>query len=127
LTERAAELGSAGAHYNLADLYFAGQHVPRNTKKALFHNQQAAMKGDIDARHNLGCDEIELDNLDRALKHWMIAAASGDKRSLDKIDSMSRKGAATKAQYERALRAYQSYQGEIQSDQRTRALALLRR
>ena len=126
LASRAAELGSATAHYHLADLYFTGQHVQRNTKKALFHNQQAAMRGHTKARHNLGFDEMELGNADRAIKHWMIATASGEKLSLDRIQVMLTEGTATKAQYESTLRAYQNYQEEIQSDQRTRALEFLR-
>ena len=126
LTERAAELGSAGAHYNLADLYFAGQHVPRNAKNELSHNQQAAMRGHIGARHNLGCGEMKSGHSDRAIKHWMIASASGSKHCLHKIQLMFTQGTVTKAQYEKALRTYQSYQEEIQSDQRTRALEFLR-
>ena len=122
---RAAELGSAKAHYNLAVFYTNGQHVPRNTKKAVFHNQQAAMGGHMKARHNLGFDEMELCKWDRAIKHWMIAAASGDKLSLSKMQFVFTQGHATKAQYESALRAYQSYQEETQSDQRTRSLDFL--
>ena len=109
LSERAAELGSAHAHYNIANHHFTGQHVPRNTKKALFHNQQAAMRGHMIARDNLGFDEMELGNWDRAIKHWMIATAPGDKRSLDQIQELFTKGMVSKAQYASALHAYQSY------------------
>ena len=119
---RAAEFGSASAHYNIADFYSDGQYTPRNAKKALFHNQQAAMRGNIMARHCLGCDEMELGNSDRAIKHWIIATASGNKASLDKMKLMFTRGSATKAQYERSLRAYQNYQEVVRSDQRTRAL-----
>ena len=126
-TERAAELGSTTAHYYIVELYFIGQRVPRNTKKALFHNQQAAMRGHTNARHNLGCDEISLGNLGRAIKHWIIAAASGSTDSLDKMTLMFTQGSATKAEYKRALRAYQNHQKEVQSDQRTRAFEIIQR
>ena len=109
LSSRAAELGCANAHYNIANLYFTGQYMPRNTKKALFHNQQAAMRGHLMARDNLGCHEMELGNWDRAIKHWMIATASGDKHSLDQIQELFTKGMVSKAQYASALHAYQSY------------------
>ena len=127
LYSQAAELGSATAHYNIAHSYVSGENVPRNAKKALFHNQQAAMRGNIQARHHLGCAEIVLGNSDRAIKHWMIAAASGKEESLDKIKLLFTQGSATKAQYERALRAYQHYQDEVQSDQRTKAIEFLNR
>ena len=127
LTERAAELGSPAAHYSVAQFYLSGEHVQRNMKKALSHNQQAAMRGHSKARHHLGCDEMLLGNSGRAVKHWMIASASGNKDSLDKIKLLFTKGSATKADYERALRAYQSYQEEVQSDQRTGALKFIHR
>ena len=126
LSSRAAELGSANAHYNIAQIYFSGEHAPKNAKKYLFHNQQAAIKGHVKARDNLGCYEVELGNWDRAIKHWMIAVASGSKYSLDKIKLMFTKGTVTKAQYERALRTYQNYLEGIQSDQRTIALDFVR-
>jgi len=126
LSERAAELGSAHAQYNVAAFYSSGEYAPRNAKKALFHNQQAAMKGHMISRDNLGCDEGEIGNLDRAIKHWMIATASGNKSSLDKIQDMFTRGMVSKAQYESALRAYQSHQEEVKSDQRTRAIEFIR-
>ena len=126
LTSRAAELGSANAHFNMAVFYSDGQHAPRNAKKALFHDQQAAMRGNVLARYRLGMEEMKLRNWARPTKHWMIAAASGDKRSLDNIKVLFTKGKVTKAEYERALRAYQNYQEAVQSDQRTRALGFVR-
>ena len=122
LTIQAAELGSTNAHYNIANFYSDGQYAPKNAKKALFHYQQAAMKGHMKARHNLGYYEVELGSSDRAIKHWMIATASGEKLSLDSIKLMFAQGSATKAQYERALRAYQIHQEDVHSDQRTRVL-----
>ena len=51
----------------------------------------------------------------------MIAAGSGEKRSLDIIQKMFKKGVATKEDYTQALRAYQAYLGEIKSPQRDEA------
>ena len=123
---RSAELESASAYYGIADFYSAGQLVPRNAKKALFHNQQAAMRANILARHRLGFGEMLLGNSDQAIKHWMIAVTSGNEDSLGTIKLMFTEGTATKAEYERALRAYHSYQEETQSDQHTRALEFMR-
>ena len=35
------------------------------------------MGGIVQARHSLGKSEINAGNIDRALKHWMIAARAG--------------------------------------------------
>ena len=113
LTKRAADLGSASAHFNIATVYSTGQHVPSNAKKAVFHYQQAAMRGHTQVRHNLGSSQMLLGNPGAAIKHWMIAAASGIKISLDSIQLMFTQGTATKAQFESALRVYQNYQEEI--------------
>ena len=77
----------------------------------------------IIARHNLGGLEYQSGNLDRALKHFMIAAGGGYKTSLSAIQEMFKRGVATKEDYAKALRAYQAYLGEIKSVQRNEAAA----
>ena len=61
--------------------------------------------------------------MDRALKHWMIAARDGFTPSLKVIQTMYFKGRATKDDYTTALRSYQTYLGEIKSKQRDEAAA----
>ena len=73
--------------------------------------------GDVQARHNLGNKEARIGggNMDRALKHLVLAAGGGVKRSLKMIQEMFKNGDATKEDYTQALRAYQAYLGEIKS------------
>jgi len=41
LFQRASELGSSGAHYNLGNLYYNGVEVEQNKKKAIHHWENA--------------------------------------------------------------------------------------
>ena len=62
--------------------------------------------------------------MDRALKHFMIAAGVGDNDSLEAIQQMFKNGLATKDEYAKALRVYQAYLNEIKSPQRNQAAAI---
>ena len=53
----------------------------------------------------------------------MIAVGSGCSESLETIQKMYSSALATKDDYTKALRAYQSYLAEIKSDQRDKAAA----
>ena len=123
LWSRAAELGSAGGHLNVADFYNSGKIMERDLRKTVYHWEQAAMLGNGRARHTLGCiEDEEKGNTSRAAKkHWIIAAGAGDKDSLDSLRQGFSTGHVTKAQYEKALRDYQKYMDEVASDQRDRA------
>jgi len=81
------------------------------------------MRGSTSARHNLGFTEINAGNIDRTLKHFMIAAKSGYKDSLSNIKQMYSNGQVKKDDYMKALQSYQEYLGEIKSDQRDEAAA----
>jgi TPR repeat protein len=73
---KAAELGDAGAHHNLSILYDLGQCVEKDEKKHVHHLEEAAVGGHVDARHNLGCHEANNGRMERAVKHFIIAAGS---------------------------------------------------
>ena len=73
------------------------------------------------ARYNLGVIEANLNNMDRALKHWMIAVKDGDSKSLEGIKRLYLKGYATKDEYTKALKSHQAYLDEIKSEQREAA------
>ena len=77
----------------------------------------------VKARHNLGIKEDIAGNMERALKHHMIAASGGDAESVKEIQEMYRYGHATKEDYTKALQSYQAYLGEIKSPQRDKAAA----
>jgi len=123
LWHRAGELGNAEAYYNIGTAYWYGRGVVRDKKKVVHYYELAAMGGDEMARHNLGNAEVRAGNTERALKHYMIAVGSGHDASLKTIQKLYSSGCATKADYMKALKAYQSYLEEIKSDDRDKAAA----
>ena len=120
---RAGELGCTKAYHNIGNDYWHGRGVERNEKKATHYSELAAMGGDVHARHNLGCDDANVGNYDRALKHFMISVGGGDHDSLKKIKQLYTNGDATKEDYAKALKAYQAYLSEIKSGDRDKAAA----
>jgi len=123
LWHRAAELGNAEAYYNIGIAYMNGYGVEVDMKKIIHYWELAAMRGHVKARHNLGVVEGQAGNMDRALKHFLIAVKDGHLNSMENIKSMYREGEATKDDYAKALRSYQAYLDEIKSDQRDEAVA----
>ena len=81
------------------------------------------MGGDVSARHNLGNGEWRVGNMDRAIRHFMIAVGDGSYRCLNMVKEFYSKGHATKEDYSKALRSYQEYLSEVKSDQRDEAAA----
>ena len=122
LWHRAADLGHAGAYFNVGCSYDGGLGVKQDEKKARHYWELAAIGGDVYARHNLGVIEFE-GNKCKALKHYMIAVRGGAKNSLNNIKNMYLDGYAAKDDYAKALQAYQEYLDEIKSDQRDKAAA----
>lgn len=80
---KAAALGDAFAHFQLSCMYRNGTCVEKDEKKELQHLKEAAIGGQPDARHNLGCMEMEKGRRDRAVKHFIIAAKLGHDGSLN--------------------------------------------
>ena len=69
-------------------------------------------------------DELaKANNVEGAIKHYMIAAGCGCNQSVRNIQELYSKGLATKNDYTQALRAYQKYMGEVKSSQRDEAAA----
>jgi len=123
---RAVELGSAEPHLNIAFMYsHHGEGVIKYRQKELHHLICGAMEGCERSRYHIGSHECEMGNFDRAYRHWMIAARTGHKVSLDNMETALVTGHVSKAEYEEALRAYQEYYDEVKSDQRDRATAEL--
>ena len=120
---RAGELGYAMAYYNIADSYRGGGGVERDMDKAKHYFELAAMGGHAVARHNIGCIEGGAGKMDRALKHYMIAAGAGCDDSLPIIRQLFMNGHATKNDFEKALRAHKEAKDDMMSDQREAALA----
>ena len=124
LWRQAAELGNATAYHNIGAAYDLGNGVGRDEKKAEYYYELAAMKGDSMARFNLGICERDEGNMDRALKHYMIAAGDGYNNSVKAVQHyLYKHGHATKDDYTKALLACQAYLEEVRSEQRDKATA----
>ena len=123
MMNKAAELGLPMAHYNIAMAYLSGHGVERDLDKGSRHLKLAAIGGDEVARHKLGVQEARLGNMDRAMKHFMIAARSGYDDALKEIGEGYKAGHLTKDEYASTLRAHQSIRNEMKSEERTRAAA----
>ena len=121
LWHRAAELGHADAYANIGYAYNNGDGVEKDTKKANHYYELGAMRGDSMARNNLGTMDIEAGNMERALKHYMIAVRGGLSKSLNVIKRLYSEGYVTKEDYTTALQSYQEYLIEIKSKQRDEA------
>ena len=120
---KAGELGCADAYHNLGNSYYAGRGVEVDMKKAKHYYELAAMNGDVIARHSLGADKYEAGNYHRAMKHLLIAASAGYKKSLDMVKKGYMAEHVTKEQYANTLREYQMSQDEMKSDARDKAWA----
>eukprot|EP00956_Cyclotella_meneghiniana_P026026 scaffold55490_cov61-Cyclotella_meneghiniana.AAC.6 len=132
LFQRASELGSATAHYNLANAYTLGNGVEKDKKKAMHHWQEAAILGHEIARHNLAVEEghWELGKVkddayqaNISLNHYMIAARSGYDGSMEMIEKFFGLGLIPKDLFDDIQRAHKASNDEIKSDQRDRAKA----
>jgi len=121
LWKRGAELGSITAHYCLGIVYRTGRGVDIDKERAAYHMKLAAIGGHEVARHALGMIELESGNIDRAMKHFMIAARSGFDESLKGVGEGCKGGFVTKDEYTSTLRSYQNIRNEMKSDQRTKA------
>eukprot|EP00984_Skeletonema_dohrnii_P026906 scaffold16308_cov71-Skeletonema_dohrnii-CCMP3373.AAC.4 len=124
---KAAELGNADAHYQLAVLYQFGRGVEKDKQKEIHHLELAAIGGHPTARYNLGCEEWDNndwdnnDNAERAVKHWIIAAALGNDSPIEFMKEMSEEGYVSKDDLAAALRAHQAAADAAKSPQREAA------
>jgi len=118
---KAGELGSAEAYYNLGNSYANGNGIEVDTKKAQHYYELASMKGDLDARRNLGVLEGNAGNHHRAMKHFSLGARAGDEKSLHNVKTGFKEGIVTKDEFANALRVHHERQKEMNSDMRDKA------
>ena len=121
---KAAELGHIDAHYNLSMLYHNGHGVEKDMKKQLYHLEEAAIGGHVDARHILGYLEKENGRGYRALKHMIIAANMGHDDSLGVIKESFKMGIVSKEDFAAVLRAHRAAVVATISPQRKEAEAV---
>ncbi len=119
---KAAELGDVAAHFRLSMMYYSGDGVGKDEKKAVYHWEQAAIGGHPGARGYLAAHEIENDNFGRAAKHLIIAANLGCDTSLQCIKDLFVKGVrVSKEEYAAALRGHQAAVDATKSAERKTA------
>ena len=118
---KAAELGNAMAHYNLSIMYDLGDGVEKDEKKQVYHLEVAAIGGDVKARHNLGCHEEINGRMERAVKHWFIAANMGHEGSTKAPWKCYARGSVKKDDLTMTLRAHQAAVNAAKSPQREEA------
>ena len=82
--KKAAALEHTEAHYHISCLYDQGLGVEKDAKKCMYHLQLAAIGGHVIARFNLGVKELKRRNMDRAVKHFIIAANQGVQTDMKK-------------------------------------------
>ena len=123
LWTEAADLGSAGACFELGVVYYGGfcVAVERDEARGFSLLEKAAILGHPSARHNLGACECDLRNWDRAVRHFLISAKIGSALSLNNIKEVFKEGHATKSQYAEALKGYQDAIEEMKSPDREEA------
>ena len=118
---KAAGLGDANAHHNLSIMYQKGEGVEKDEKKQVYHLEEAAIGGHPIARNNLGCVDWENGRLERAMKHFIIAACLGHDNSMEALKSCFRRGLVSKEDFAAALRGYQAAIDATKSPQREEA------
>ena len=106
---KAAELGDIVAPYKLSILYWLGGGVEKDERKKVYHLEEAAIAGHLEARHNLGCHEwSNNDNAERAVKHFIIAANLGLDLAIEVLHGGYAAGMVSKEDFAAALRAHQA-------------------
>ena len=126
--KKAAELGDMEAHYNLSVMYQKGEGVEKDEKKQVYHLEEAAIGGEVDARLNLAKFEWDNGRRERAVKHWIIAVNLGHDFALKSLRDIytKTKGLLSKEDFAAALRAHQAAVDATKSPQREVADAFVR-
>eukprot|EP00984_Skeletonema_dohrnii_P012878 scaffold5256_cov70-Skeletonema_dohrnii-CCMP3373.AAC.1 len=118
---KAAELGDAEAHFCLFILYHDGKAVEKDRKKAVYHLEHSAIAGHHYARYNLGCIDQNTGRIERAVKHWIIAANLGLDDAVQKLKESFHWGDVSKEDFAAALRGHQAAVDATKSPQRSEA------
>ena len=124
---KAAELGDADAHFKLAELYHFGRGVEKDKEKYIYHLEVAAIGGHPHARYNLGGAEWNSDNIEKAVRHWIIAARQGDDEAIKELMEAFKEGYVEKDILAVALRAHHAAVDATKSPQREAAEEFHRR
>ena len=85
--------------------------------------ETAAVGGHDMARHNLGCHEGNNGNIERSVKHFIIAANQGYDKSMKALWEEFKCGNITKEALDAALRAHKAAVDATKSPEREKAEA----
>ena len=118
---KAVALGDVEAHYHLSGMYHNGDGAEKDEKRAFHHIEQAAIEGHPDARYNLGCMEKNYGRMDRAAKHWIIAAKLGHDNALGNVKVLYKAGDVSKEDFATVLRGHHAAIQATKSPQREEA------
>eukprot|EP00984_Skeletonema_dohrnii_P029931 scaffold20902_cov67-Skeletonema_dohrnii-CCMP3373.AAC.2 len=118
---KAAELDDAEAHYQLSNLYGS---AGMDAKIKTHHLEQAAIGGHPIARYHLALDEKNSGRMERAMKHFSIAANHGHEPSLKQLKEGYAEGYISKEDFAAALRAYQDTAGDMKSQKTAETQAI---
>ena len=124
---KSAELGDVRAHYQLAGMYYEGEGVEKDEKKALYHWEEAAIGGHPFARHVLAIIEMNNGRPERAVKHFIIAANLGYDRPMKELWKCYSEGYIGKDELTVTLRTHQAAINATKSPQREAAEEAKRR
>ena len=103
---KAAGMGDASAHYSLSIMYMKGEGVEEDETKELYHLEEAVIRGHPAARFSLANWEWEDGKINRAVKHYNIAANLGHDGSLNALKQCYKEGLVSKDDFAAALRAH---------------------
>ena len=85
--------------------------------KMVHHYEKAAIGGHPSARYNLGCYEEANGNMERAVKHFIIAANLGHDKSMKELRWYYSEGNITKEKLDATLRGYQAAIDEMSTQE----------
>ena len=120
---KAAGFEDAAAHFKLGCMYSKGEGVQKDEEKMVYHWEMAAIGGHPMARHLLAIIEEDNGNMERAVKHYIIAANLGHDNSLKAVEGGFADGLVSKVDYAAALRGHQAAIDATKSAQREEAEA----
>jgi TPR repeat protein len=118
---KAAELGDIDAHAQLGGMYLNGDGVEKDEEKEVYHYEQAAISGNPHARNDLADYELRNGNIERAVKHFIIAANLGSENSMKELWSLYAAGNISKKDLDATLRSHQAALDATKSAERDAA------
>ena len=93
-------------------------------KKAKFHFEAAAMAGHENAIYNLGIIEYNSGNMERAVKHWTIAASVGEYDAMNNLRTGFEGVFVSRESIDSSLTAYNNSCTEMRSKARDAAIRI---